>query len=54
METINKSGKMYFTHTVIKDRFVLRMSIGQTNTTEEHVLQAWRTIQGTAAELMAP
>jgi len=53
METINKRGKMYFTHTVIHDRFVLRMCIGQTNTTEEHVIQAWETIQQTANELIA-
>jgi aromatic-L-amino-acid decarboxylase len=51
LETINGEGKMYFTHTIVKDRFVLRMCIGQTNTQSEHVLQAWETIQKTAIAL---
>ena len=51
LETINKEGKMYFTHTILKDQFVLRMCIAQTNTQSEHVLQAWKTINKTANEL---
>lgn len=51
LETINAAGKMYFTHTVIDGKYVLRMCIGQTNTTEDHVLQAWETIQQTANKL---
>ncbi len=52
LETINAAGKMYFTHTVIDGKYVLRMCIGQTNTNEEHVRQAWKTIQQTANELI--
>jgi aromatic-L-amino-acid decarboxylase len=52
LETINDRGKMYFTHTVIRDKYVLRMSIGQTNTTGEHVARAWSIIQETADELI--
>ena len=51
LETINKEGNMYFTHTVIKDKFVLRMCIAQTHTQAGHVLQAWKTIQETAKQL---
>ncbi|HZL11815.1 MAG TPA: pyridoxal-dependent decarboxylase [Prolixibacteraceae bacterium] len=51
LETINNQGKMYFTHTVIDGRYILRMCIGQTNTKAEHVLQAWKTIQETAKKL---
>lgn len=51
LETINSNGKMYFTHTVINGQYVLRMCIGQTNTREEHVRDAWKTIQETAEEL---
>jgi len=51
LETINSAGKMYFTHTVIGGKYVLRMCIGQTNTIEDHVSQAWETIQQTANEL---
>lgn len=51
LETINNSGKMYFTHTVIRGKYVLRMSIAQTNTTAEHVENAWKIIQETAKQL---
>ncbi len=51
LETINNSGKMYFTHTIIDGKYILRMCFGQTNTTEEHVRQAWETIQETAKKL---
>ncbi len=51
LETINAEGTMYFTHTVVNGNYVLRMCIGQTNTKEEHVRQAWETIQETAKKL---
>ena len=51
LETINREGKMYFTHTIIKDQFVLRMCIAQTHTQAQHVLQAWETIIKTVSEL---
>ncbi len=51
LETINSSGEMYFTHTVVNGNYVLRMCIGQMNTTEEHVRKAWNTIQKTANTL---
>ncbi len=51
LETINKSGKMFFSHTVINDQYVLRICIGQTYTQTEHVEQAWKIIQETAKEL---
>jgi aromatic-L-amino-acid decarboxylase len=52
LETINNQGKMYFTHTIVKDRYTMRMCIGQSNTTEIHVRHAWETIQETAKELI--
>jgi aromatic-L-amino-acid decarboxylase len=51
LETTNSRGQMYFTHTVVNGQYVLRMCIAQTNTTEEHVKNAWQTIQETAKEL---
>lgn len=51
LETVNNQGKMYFTHTIVNNRYTLRMCIGQSNTTETHVRQAWKTIQETAKEL---
>ncbi len=52
LETINQSGKMYFTHTVIRGKYVMRMCIGQTHTVEQHVIQAWETIKNTAKNLI--
>lgn len=51
MDTINKDGKIYFTHTVLNDRFVLRMSIGQTNTELHHIEAAWEIMKETAKKL---
>jgi aromatic-L-amino-acid decarboxylase len=51
LETINREGKIYLTHTVINGQYTLRMCIAQTNTTVENVRQAWQIIQKTALEL---
>jgi aromatic-L-amino-acid decarboxylase len=48
LETINQSGKMYFTHTVVNGEYVMRMCIAQTHTTDEHVAGAWEMIRSTA------
>jgi len=48
LETINQTGKMYFTHTVVNGKYIMRMCIAQTNTTENHVEHAWEIITSTA------
>jgi len=45
MERLNRSGNLYLTHTKLNDRFILRMSIGGTNTERRHVEKAWKRIQ---------
>ena len=52
MNSINESGKMYFTHTKLNNQVVLRMNIGQTNIEEHHVINAWELIQQTAKNLL--
>lgn len=52
LEIINNRGKIYFTHTVINGRYILRMCIAQTHTKPEHVQLAWQIIQETAKELI--
>ena len=37
MDTINSKGKAFITHTKVDGLITLRMSIGQTNTKENHV-----------------
>jgi aromatic-L-amino-acid decarboxylase len=52
VDTLNDSGDLFLSHTVLDDRLTLRFSIGQTSTELEHVERAWAAIQGTAAELL--
>lgn len=51
MNTINDTGKMYFTHTKLNGQVVLRINIGQTHIEEKHVKTAWEIIQKTAEEI---
>jgi aromatic-L-amino-acid decarboxylase len=51
LDRLNRSGKLYLTHTMLANRYTLRMSIGGARTEARHVDHAWRTICTTAAEL---
>jgi aromatic-L-amino-acid decarboxylase len=51
MNEVNNTGQVYFTHTKLNDKFVLRMCIAQTHTEEEHVMNAWQLICKTAKRL---
>lgn len=51
MESLNRSGDLYLTHTRLNDRFTLRLCIGQTNTAERHVRRAWQRIREEAGKL---
>lgn len=51
MNRLNSSGDLYLTHTRLDGRFTLRFCVGQTNTTQRHVEQAWRRIQQEADKL---
>lgn len=51
LDQLNQSGKLYMNHTRLNDQYVLRMSIGQTNTELRHVENAWKIIQETARNL---
>jgi aromatic-L-amino-acid decarboxylase len=45
MDRLNRSGRLYLSHTRLADQLTLRMSIGQANTQLPHVEQAWRLIR---------
>ena len=51
LNKLNKSGKLYLVHTKLNNKYTIRFSIGQTNTTEEHVLNAWKFILKKTQEL---
>lgn len=51
LDRLNRSGKLYLSHTVLDGRFTLRFCVGQTYTEAQHVARAWQQIQETAAAL---
>ncbi len=51
MQRVNNSGEMYITHTRLQDRFILRMSIGQSRTERRHVKNAWQLLLKASKEL---
>jgi len=52
MDSLNNSGELFLTHTKLNGRFVLRLCIGQTNTAERHVRNAWAAIQVQAGRIL--
>ncbi|WP_211316124.1 pyridoxal-dependent decarboxylase [Mangrovibacterium marinum] len=54
MDTINRTGRLFFTHTVLNEQFWLRMSIGQTQTELRHLKDAWQLITQQAKTLPLP
>ena len=52
LSSLNESGELYMTHTVLGGRFTLRFCVGQTHTEERHVKKAWEKIRSTAAALV--
>jgi aromatic-L-amino-acid/L-tryptophan decarboxylase len=51
LDCLNRSGDLYLTHTKLKDRFTLRLCVGQTNTQRRHVERAWQRIQEEAGKI---
>lgn len=50
---VNATGKVFISHTVLKGRFVLRFAIGNFQTTEQDIREAWSVIRETARQLAA-
>lgn len=44
IDRINKSGKLYISHTKVNDEFTFRFVIGNTYVTKKHILEAWEFI----------
>ena len=44
VQRLNNSGKLYLIHTKLNNKYTIRFSIGQTNTTWDHVIKAWGLI----------
>lgn len=46
LERVNASGEAYLSHTVLGDRYVLRLAVGNMRTTETDVRRTWELLQG--------
>jgi len=51
--SLNDSGKLYLSHTVLNGKYTLRMVTAQTNVTIEHVKKAWHQIKETARSVVS-
>ncbi len=48
LEALNRSGKVFLSHTRLDGKFTLRLCVGQTNTERRHVERAWELIRAIA------
>jgi len=51
LERVNATGEMFISHAVLNGRYVLRLAIGQLNTTEDDVRRAWDVLVREAARI---
>jgi aromatic-L-amino-acid decarboxylase len=51
LDRLNRSGDMFLTHTKLNGKFTLRLCVGQTNTQERHVENAWKRTQAEAGKV---
>lgn len=48
MHRANRSGEIFLSHTRLRDRFALRLAIGNIRTSESHVRRAWEILREAA------
>lgn len=44
LTTVNNSGEVFLTHTILDGKFTLRLSVGQANTSQKHVNRVWELL----------
>ncbi|KAL0435537.1 UNVERIFIED_CONTAM: Tyrosine decarboxylase 1 [Sesamum radiatum] len=52
LDAVNSTGKLFISHTVLSNKYVLRFAVGAPLTEERHVVAAWTTLQEKASELL--
>ncbi len=50
---LNKSGKLFLSHTKLNGKYTLRFCVGQTHTERRHVEAAWELIRETANTILS-
>ena len=53
LRRLNRSGKLYLSHTRLSGKFTIRFCVAQTRTELQHVQQAWDAIRNEAESLLA-
>ena len=53
LDRVNKTGKVFLSHTKLGGRYTLRLAVGHIRTTDEHVALAWRVLREEAGRLDA-
>lgn len=52
LRRVNESGDVYLSHTILRDRYALRLAIGNLRTTGEHVGRAWELLRTESERLL--
>ncbi|XP_012835795.1 PREDICTED: tyrosine decarboxylase 1 [Erythranthe guttata] len=52
LDAVNSTGKLFISHTVLSEKYVLRLAVGAPLTEERHVVSAWETLQENASALL--
>jgi aromatic-L-amino-acid decarboxylase len=50
MEAVNRTGEAFLSHTKLRDRFTIRLAIGNLRTEDRHVARAWDLLRAAAEE----
>jgi aromatic-L-amino-acid decarboxylase len=48
LNRVNASGKVYLSHTKLRDHFTIRLAIGNLRTERRHIDEAWHLLQAAA------
>jgi aromatic-L-amino-acid decarboxylase len=49
LEAVNRSGRIFLSHTILRGRYTIRVSLGNPRTRPEHVRLGWDLLRGAAA-----
>ena len=49
LESVNRGGEIFLSHTRLNGRFVIRLAVGNLHTTEHHLRRAWELLRREAA-----
>ncbi|XP_073141219.1 tyrosine decarboxylase 2 [Henckelia pumila] len=52
LDAVNSTGKLYISHTVLSNKYILRFAVGAPLTEERHIFAAWEMLQEKASALL--